>query len=92
MHQGQRRGHLFRQPGVTELRVPPYVPPFSRCRYLDEAIASLRKGIAKVEQPPRAKKGEAPAPPKKASLRGAGVKERILHCGACFAVASTSTA
>lgn len=35
------------------------------CRYLDDTIAGLRKGITKAEMPAKAKKGEAPAPAKK---------------------------
>lgn len=42
------------------------------CRYLDDTIASLRKGIARAETPAKPRKGEAPQPAKKVGAqRGA---------------------
>lgn len=57
-----------RAPQLTDRASPPRCAR-PACRYLDDTIAHLRKGIAKAETPAKPKKGEAPQPAKK--VRGA---------------------
>ena len=64
---GAYRCAVHLRPPCSHCRCAPHPAhslPASR-RYLDDTIAHLRKGITKAEAPPKAKKGEAPAAPKK---------------------------
>lgn len=71
-------------PQLAELyNSPGWLAP-SACRYLDNTITHLRKGIAKAETPPKPKKGEPPLPARKVrqwlrAVRGRSTRERGLH-------------